>query len=1838
MNFQIKQVFYCMLFLSILFACSKSEQINQDEINKTKYAELVSSYTTGFISSQSEIKIKLAKSVDGITPGTIVEDRLFSFQPSIDGKTYWEDNRTLVFQPENALKSGQKYKVVLLLNRFMETEPDKEKFQFDFECIPQNFEVKIEGLSLYDGKDLTRVKVVGTIQSADITSDKQIESIVSARQKNKSLQITFEHGLGQNRHKFTIEEVAREETPGEIAISWDGDPIDVDKKGELEFQIPSLSDYSITSVQLVRGNPDYISVLFSDPIDSEQNLRGAVWMSKGNNPRVVVELNEIKVYPTSQLNGQVDINISKLVKNIAGFGLKDDYTTSITFSNLKPQLRMASKSGTIMPNSEGLIIPFEAVSLSAVDLTVIKIFENNIIQYLQSHDIGEGKYWNLTQVARPVARKTIPLGAAGAVDLNDWNRYTLDLSKYVDVEPGALYQVRLNFRRAYSLYGCNEETNNIDFAEDLEFEQSAEWNDFYDNYYYYDWENRDNPCHKAYYTRENIVEKMVFASDYGIIAKKSENSAIHVFVTDLVTSDNQSGVQVDVYDYQQQIIGSETTDSEGKAVIDVTGTPFAIVTTKGDAIGYLKVNDGSALSVSNFNVTGTKIQNGIKGFLYGERGVWRPADTLHLAFMLEDVDDRLPEGHPVILEMYNPMGQLYSRAVQTTAVEDLYTFKVLTKKEDPTGNWLAKVKVGGTEFNKQMKIETVKPNRLKMELNFADDKLYATNNSQKASLQIRWLHGATARNLKASYEVLLASVRTSFKGYENFNFDDPGKTYESEVKSIFDGRVNQEGKADISFRLEAGKSAPGMLAAIFRGKAFEEGGDFSIDKKTILYAPFTHFVGMIVPENDRWGRLMADTDHTINLATVDATGNPVGRNLLVELYKIRWRWWWDNSYENSSSYTSRSISEKISTGSAVTTNGKGTYKLRVARDWGRYYLKVTDPVSGHSTGKIFYLTYPGWASLVRGQLGGVTMLDFSLEKEKVNVGDDIQITFPSSEGSKALVSLENSSNVVQTRWVDTREGNTTVRIPTTREMAPNVFVNITLIQKHAQTINDLPMRLYGIQRMDVVDPETVLAPEIIMPNELKPGERFTMKIKEAEGKPMAYTIAIVEDGLLDLTQFKTPDSWKIFYAQEALGVKTWDVYDDVMGTYGGRIEKLLAVGGDEEIKGPDENEVNRFKPVVMYKGPFYLESGDTQTHTFQMPEYIGSVRAMVVAGYNGAYGKSEKTIPVKQPLMVLATLPRVAGPKEEIMLPVNVFAMDETIKNVSISVETEGKLSLLGRGTFTMQFSEPGDQVTYFRLKASEILGKGKMIVTATSGEVTAKFEVELMVRPGNPQLTDVAETILEGTDSWSIEYNPLGIISTNEGVLEISSLPPLNLKQRLQYLIKYPHGCIEQTTSSVFAQLYLDDLMELTPDRANEVQLNINAAIQRLRQFQLASGAFSYWPGSSQPSFWGTNYAGHFLLEAKKQGYLVPEDILSKWTNFQSIEANSWDFARYNDYLTQTYRLYTLALSSSPALGAMNRIKENTSINKRARWSLASAYASLGLDQAANEIIDGLNFDSETYREMGGTYGSTERDKAMILETLIKLGRQSDAFELVKQIAEYMSNRNRWMSTQSTAYCLIGVAEFARRFPPGENINVSVTIANNDFRVDGNRYLNQVTITEPDKSASIKVDNRGATPLFVKMIRTGVPLEGMEKAAESNLKLRISYQTTNGNVLDPSKIEQGTDFMAKITVINPGLRGHYEEMAITQIFPSGWEILNTRLDDTDQFFEEDEAEYKDIRDDRVMTYFDLGSSESKTFKVLLNASYQGKYYLPAVQVEAMYDDTISANTEGQWVEVSPQE
>ena len=393
-----------------------------------------------------------------------------------------------------------------------------------------------------------------------------------------------------------------------------------------------------------------------------------------------------------------------------------------------------------------------------------------------------------------------------------------------------------------------------------------------------------------------------------------------------------------------------------------------------------------------------------------------------------------------------------------------------------------------------------------------------------------------------------------------------------------------------------------------------------------------------------------------------------------------------------------------------------------------------------------YIDQPGYYGRnSRESKGGATQLSFSADKTKYNVGDKINLTIPGSGQGRALISVENGSKIISTFWIQTQKGDNQFSIDATAEMTPNIFVNVSLLQPHSQTLNDLPIRLYGVIPLGVEDPSTHLEPLINMPEEIQPGQEVTIKVSEKAKRKMTFTLAMVDEGLLDITRFKTPEPWKKFYAREALGVRTWDLYDQVMGAFGSHIERLLAVGGDEESKATEEDpRANRFKPVVKFFGPVTIDAGGSEEFKFTMPQYIGSVKTMVVAGYEGAYGHADKVTPVRKPLMVLATLPRVLGPEENVKLPITLFTQDKKIKNVKIDVKTTGPVSIVGEVSKSVAMSASGDLTIDFELAVKAATGIGKITVNASSGSYESFDEIEIEIRNPNPPLTQVSDMFLE--------------------------------------------------------------------------------------------------------------------------------------------------------------------------------------------------------------------------------------------------------------------------------------------------------------------------------------------------------------------------------------------------------------------------------------------------------------------------------------------------------------
>ena len=787
-------------------------------------------------------------------------------------------------------------------------------------------------------------------------------------------------------------------------------------------------------------------------------------------------------------------------------------------------------------------------------------------------------------------------------------------------------------------------------------------------------------------------------------------------------------------------------------------------------------------------------------------------------------------------------------------------------------------------------------------------------------------------------------------------------------------------------------------------------------------------MGLQSPKEGYYGSYPTKVNHQFQVVTLTKEGKPIARkNVEVKVYKIEWRWWWNSGNDNLSTYSSDQYHRPHKTMILNTdANGKGKFTLNIPKsERGRYLIRVIDPVSNHATGRTLYFYDNWWDNISSENKEAAKMLIFNSDKKIYQVGETAKITFPSAQISKALITLENASEVIRHQWINTQRGKTTVSLPITAKMAPNFFVSISLLQPHAKVENDLPIRLYGTIPIRVEDPPKRLEPQILMPEVLEPEKEFEVIVSEKHQKAMTYTIAIAEEGLLDLTRFKTPNPHHTFNASEALGVRTWDVYDNVVGAYAGSVDQVFAIGGDGSSSKGKNKKANRFKPVVKYLGPFSLKSGENAKHTVKLPNYIGSVRAMVVAGNSAteAYGNVEKTVKVKKPLMILASLPRKLSTGEKVTLPVTVFATDEKIKDVTVTVETSDGIQILDSKTSPLHFDTDGEKMVFFHLNVKKANGLNHIKVSAKSGSHTAKYRVEIDVVNPNPITSKVMNKTLKKNQQITIDFSTFGIEGTNEAVLQLSSMPPIDFDRRLDYLIRYPHGCVEQTTSSVFPQLYLTDLFDLSSQKKDEIEANIRRGIKRLGFFQRPNGGLSYWTGEGSTNDWGSTYAGHFMIEAEKKGYVLPFAFKSNWVHYQKRVARNWrpNKGGYSGDLLQAYRLYTLALSGNADLGAMNRLREFDELSNAAKWRLAAAYALVGQQQASRELANtaAIQFLDNHCRY---SYGSITRNKAMVLETMLLL-EDSRTFEFAKSIAKELSS-DQWMSTQTTAYGLLAMGK----------------------------------------------------------------------------------------------------------------------------------------------------------------------------------------------------------------------
>ncbi len=1827
--------------IALLFAILLFSTCTSSAVNTLPDPRQVQGVTGGELGLSTPVRIVFTEALG--EQGTVPEINPLKIRPRVSGSVVWEDDWTLKFTPDTLYKPDTEYRISFSADSGLFS--GIKSFEYGCHTVSDSLLLEEEILRIPDPSNPAAMVLSCTVTAAEGLTPDAVAEKIEAKLDGSILPVFVSTSPDNDGYSLNVDGIVKSDKTGDLVLSWSEKQGGRTKKLRKVVSVPGSGDFSVLSIRPVPEPNEHIEIVFSQPLNENQPLEGLVTAMGLDNPAVNRKSNIVRLYSNHKLPKTAEVLVSELVQSSGGIALGSDNRTTVRIPSEKPQVRFVG-NGVIIPTSQGTTVPIETLNLSAFMVEAVKIYGDNMRQFLQINDLDGDK--EMYRVGDVVWRKVIQLDWDDE-NTDRWIRYGLDVSPLIKDHPDGMFQLRVTFRRPYIKYpgaeGATAEPVAWDNLSAGETGESSFWDNWQPNYSYDYRRHRNDPNHPAYYQKWNdhdiSAARNVLVSNLGLIVQRGADAEVmEISASDLRTAEPVRSAEIAVLNYQGRVLDSARTSGSGTASLKAPAEAFLVTASRGSDRAYVKVNAQSALETSQFDIKGVKPHKGVYGFIYGDRGVWRPGDTAHMSFMLHDPQRVIPHNHPVVMELSDPRGSVRENRTVTDNEGGLYYFPIDFAADAPTGNWTMRLRLGGQVFEKTVKVESVMPNRLKIMLDLASgggagDAL--SNGILSGTLSSVWLHGAIASDLKASVDMSFSPAQTIFPGYSDYVFDDPVGQFFSDRESIFSGNLNEDGKAQIrkSVRIS---DAPGRLTATASTRVYENGGSYSSEYVSFPFDPYDQYAGIKVPKGDAArGMLLTDEDQRIDIALLNKDGSRVSSGRVkVELIKLNWRWWWETDEENLSNFMRRRSYTVRLQDEIDINNGRGSWTFQLHYpEWGRYLIRATDNRSGHVTGKIVYIDWPGWAG--KGQkegMGSASMLVLSADKTSCTVGEDVTVSFPSDADGKALITIEADQQIVESRWIDTTVNSTDYTFRAGHNMAPNIYVHVLYVQPHMQTVNDRPIRTYGVVPVSVEDPVTVISPKISTDDVFEPGSVVSIRVSEEHGRAMAYTLAVVDEGLLGITRFQTPDPRTEIYRRRASGMKTWDIYDYVAGAYSGELNTLLAVGGGDEGAGAGKKKQNRFEPVALFIPPTSISAGETKVHQIKLPQYVGAVRVMLVAADRGAYGSAEKEVPVKKDLMVVGTAPRVVSPNETFDIPVSLFALGESITGASLSIEVQGPFTVNMSSRKLLSIEKPGEYEESFSVSSADSLGLGSIVITARGGGYTAVSRIPLEVRSPAPELHQVAVQDMSldagSSDSRFIEF--FGIPGSNTLAVEAAAIPPMDLSRRLEYLIRYPHGCIEQTVSSVFPQLFLSDLTNLTEAEKSTARANIEAGISRLAGFRTASGGFAYWPGQSEDSLWGTNYAGHFMLEAKARGYAVPSDLFEGWVSFQATKANEAYPRRDQDKMIQAYRLYTLARAGSPDFAAMNRLRETGTLPEAARWRLAAAYGIAGLKEDGQRLAARAGTDVSSYIEYSGTFGNGDRDRAFILEALVELGQHTQAARLAREISSVMTS-DKSLSTQTCAYGLLAMAKFGMEEAKNEPIKLEITW-------DGGRRQSfstdkpVLTIPiDPGKSlnGTLEIRNNSGRRIYPRILTGGVPRQGSEQAVNQGLVTSIRYKDKDGRDLTGDRFFHGDEIRIEIEVYN-NTRTNYEELVLSHMLPAGFEIFNERLSGDSS--SRADYDYRDIRDDRVYTYFDLEGRKRTTFTLYVNAGYAGKFYMPPVLTQAMYNPDVQSVVPGQWISI----
>jgi uncharacterized protein YfaS (alpha-2-macroglobulin family) len=1473
-----------------------------------------------------------------------------------------------------------------------------------------------------------------------------------------------------------------------------------------------------------------------------------------------------------------------------GAVLEQDHSQALIIPDFRPSINFPA-SGMFLSPLGGGRIPVELVNIQKLKLGLWRLYENNIPYIMR------GDY---TYFQRDLARRTADREFQLSLPLNEKVRRSISIDDLLSgdrtVERRGLFLLTLS-----------------------------------------------NPDYDYWYEQDQIVN----LSDLGVAVRLWEDGIL-AWVNTLSKLDPVAGANVRLYSSANQLMAEGRTDKDGvwhlqRSEVWETDdrSPAFVTVSKPEPeqdVTFVKLTRG-LLSQEAFDTSGRPwLRSGYDAVIFSARDIYRTGEHVSFKAIVRGHDFSTPESFPVLFVVRDPLSRTAKRGTSILSEEGGALFELDLPDSALTGTWDVSLFVPGDESRSlaamSFSVEDFAPPRVEVKL-LSEAKHLTPQTDAAFQVAARYLFGVDGAGLQ--WEALWHARQGSFEPrkdkWKSYTFDDPGKKFTPVSDRITEGFLDGKGKGNFTLSLPDDDWRAPVVNVTVVANAMEEGGRWVSENVTLPYYPSPWLLGLTAPE----GTLAVGNDLKFRVAAVTPDEEPADPGeLTATLSRVTWNY----NLVDLDGYTRWQSTEeyvKIASKPVTVKDGVAEVAFKPER-WGTYMVQVSDAKDNASASVRFYADDPGYAG------GGSQLLDrveIELDKELYKVGDVAKVTLRSPFEGLLLFNVEGMS-LIDRKIVKVSQAETVVEVPITGQMIPNAWCAAWLIRPVTEEETWSAHRAVGIKRIKVDVGESRLTVGIGVPPKVEPAVKLpvTLTLTDTQGKPAKgeVALALVDDGILGLTNFKTPDLVGHFLGERQMNSNGYDIYDLLMPLESRHTELLHPSGGASLSAFAAANGARRFKLLSLFNGLISAdESGIVKTE-LELPEFSGRGRIFAVATSGSRFGTAEQTVQIARDVIAEVDLPRFAAPGDTFTVPLTIYNSSETSKDVEVELlasealsfgEDFGKTLEENQGKMRVSIPPKNSHKWDVDLRA-ERLGKAVYTVKTSwnekAGDKTYEQSIDMPVRSPFPVVTLSGSGVFESGDV-KIEIPKDTFADPVSGKLLLSDTPLVDLAKATSFLTAYPYGCLEQTLSAAWPFLILPDaISEIDPllVDSNAVKFKTDAALARIQAMQLYDGSFAKWPGNGTPYNWGSVYAAHFLVEARKAGVDYPEEMLKGSLNWlkqflASIPGSSaYRYRERDDFTTKAYAVYVLALNGEKPLGWMHYLKENTNdMWPSGRIWLAGAYALVeGRADALRELGSGSGSATLAPEALYETLDSDVRNTAQLLSIWSEVEPKAmEAANLVQSLLD-SGKRNLWYSTQENAAAAMALGRYLLK-TGYEKSQLEGVLTDNGQEVLPFRSGEKKSAEIVSLSASPMLRTAGTGSGYYSWSVTGTPLSA-PTPDRKGLTVECAWRDAKNNLLPLDQpIEQGTKIVVTLSLTPAVSIG---DVAVSCLLPAGLEIENPRLKGGEE--EETPSVRYDVRDDRLLLFIDR-LSQKTDYRFEVRAVTRGSFVVPPLAAEGMYNPGV---------------